>query len=208
MQSIFPSQVTFWEISQLFQYNLLNCLSFLLPLSALHHPVMLLFKHTTCSDKHYTELGQETFSVGLPLAHVPVWSRILDIYQATDLSSFAEKDMGVLMDKLSMRQQCALAAKKGHGILGCLRKSITSRSKEVILCSALVRQLVLCPVLSCPGQERHRHTGVSPVNGHEDYLESGASDTQKGPGKLGLFSVQRRRLTGSYWCVSISDGRQ
>lgn len=48
----------------------------------------------------------------------------------------AEKDMGVLMDKLTTRQQCAPAAKKDHSILGCIRKSLTSRSREMILSSA------------------------------------------------------------------------
>lgn len=43
--------------------------------------------------------------------------------------------------KLIMRQQCALAAKKADGVLGCMRRSIASRSRKVILLqySALVR---------------------------------------------------------------------
>jgi len=111
-------------------------------------------------------------------------------------SSSEEKDLGVLMDeKLDMSHQCVLAAQKANCILGCIRRSVASRSREVILplCSTLG---VLRPALEPSAQEGHGPVGAGPEEATKMIQGLEQLCCEYRLRELGLFSLGKRRLRG------------
>ncbi|XP_059698166.1 triadin isoform X3 [Haemorhous mexicanus] len=116
-------------------------------------------------------------------------------------TSTGEKDVGLLVhEKLDMTQQCVLEVKKAVCILGCIKSSVASPSKEVILSlySALVRpQLEYCVLDWEPEHKKDvgmleqvqegvikLSTGLEHIS-YEDRLR-----------EMGQFSLEKRKLRG------------
>lgn len=100
----------------------------------------------------------------------------------------AEQDLGMMAkEKLSMSRQCALTAQKVSGVLGCIKRSVASGSREVIVPSILLSWDPTCVAVyssGVPSLRTQNCSGTSP-RGHKVDKRTKAPPLQRESEKVG-----------------------
>ncbi|KAK4827820.1 hypothetical protein QYF61_021904 [Mycteria americana] len=132
--------------------------------------------------------------------HLRQGNRQYQYRQSNEWIESSPADMGILVDeKLDMSWQCVIVAQKANCILGCMKTSMASRSRKVILShySALVRpHLEYCIQLWGPQYKRDMdlleriQKRTTKIRGLEHL------SCEERPRELWLFSLEKRRLRG------------